>query len=376
MDVRNRIAEEVMKAASIPILRTSYSSATQYDIHLQEKDIRGHQHTDCTHFCSNAALFQHWADLLYNAIPTLLLPLNDTHETSNSSRASSGATSSGENSSPINERVYVPDSRKIEMFQNVSNDFIEQNLINTEKHKHLVSKEKLSGIYLTTGKDLEVFKVSVKSALIHLIDIQTFFVICPKAEDLKAKMEHIVGDRVVFFDEQSFPVKFDTVADVMLETVRQIGKYPLKNGKSHFEVQMWSKLGWFFQQVVKLYAGEFLGLENFVLLDSDLVFYKDIKFINSSGGKFNYAYSSQWHASYRSTMKTILGIDHTQGKYSSGIAHHMVIVKEVMEDMKKRVMINHGVPLWQMMLNASARETTCRAPRGEHYCESDEKLLQ
>ena len=117
---------------------------------------------------------------------------------------------------------------------------------------------------------------------------------------------------------------------------------------------------------MKVYAGDFLGLENFVVLDSDLVFFKDIKLKNDSIGRYNYAYSSQWHASYRATMKLILGIDHTPGPYYSGICHHMVILKKVMDDMKNRVRSLHGIPMCQMMLNASAREATCRAPRSKY----------
>jgi len=35
-----------------------------------------------------------------------------------------------------------------------------------------------------------------------------------------------------------------------------------------------------------------------------------------------------------------------------------------MDEMKTETLRIHSVPLWQMMLNASAKEMTCRAPRG------------
>ena len=103
-----------------------------------------------------------------------------------------------------------------------------------------------------------------------------------------------------------------------------------------------------------------------MLLDSDIVWMKDVNFKvpNSTTQQHNYAYSSQWHASYRSTMKMILDIEHASGTYMSGICHHMVILKHVIEDMKRDVLARYSLPLWQMMLNASARELTCRAPRG------------
>ena len=358
-----------MKAASIPILRIATSTVSQHDIHLGDVDIRGHKHTDCTHFCSNAAVFKHWRDLLYNAIPFLLTPSSPNMD----SNGSTIATAAKFEATPVTNLVSVTDTEearkafeeKALLYDNITKRFIEINSINTKKHKHLVSKDKLSGVYLTTGKDLPVFRKSLQSALMHLSDVQTFFVICPEAHELSKKISSEDGDRVVFIDEKNFPLKFESVADVMLDTIAQIGKYPLKNGKSPFESFMWSKLGWYFQQVVKVYAGDFLGLENFVVLDSDLVFFKDIKLKNDSNGRYNYAYSSQWHASYRATMKLILDIGHTPGPYYSGICHHMVILKKVMDDMKNRVRSLHGIPMWQMMLNASAREATCRAPRSK-----------
>ena len=63
-------------------------------------------------------------------------------------------------------------------------------------------------------------------------------------------------------------------------------------------------------------------------------------------------------------MKIVLGIDHTKGTYMSGICHHMVILKKVIDKMKDDVLKIHSLPLWGMMLNASAREMTCRAPKG------------
>ena len=353
-----------MKAASIPILRIAASTVSQYDIHLGNVDIRGHEHMDCTHFCSNAAIFKHWSDLLYNVVPFLLVSSNIAIESNGTTTGSNVAFNSVNMTD--SDQILKETQRRVLVYENVTNELVKINSMNKKKHNHLVSKEKLSGVYLTTGKDLQVFRKSLKSALRHLLDVQTFFVICPQAEKLSGKFRSLGTERVIFVDEKSFPLKFESVADVMLDSVAQVGKYPLKKGKSQFESFMWSKLGWFFQQVVKIYAGEFLGLEDFVVLDSDLVFFRDIKFKNDSIGRYNYAYSSQWHASYRATMKLILGIDHTPGPYYSGICHHMVMVKKVIDDMKERVLALHGVPMWQMMLNASARETTCRAPKRKY----------
>jgi GDSL/SGNH-like Acyl-Esterase family found in Pmr5 and Cas1p len=222
-DLRNRVAEEVMHAASIPILRIADSAVSQFDVHLGEADLRGHRHMDCTHFCSNAGIFKHWSNLLYNVIPILLTKQNQTLPQ---------ATPALPLPSESGKKKYIVPEEKLHLFVNISRKFTEQNAINFVKHKDIVPKGSLSGIYLTTGKDAAVFIESMKSALTHLVDVHIFFVICPHANELKEKFSSVFGKRVIFFDEADFPVSFNDVADVMLETVREVGSYPLNDGKS------------------------------------------------------------------------------------------------------------------------------------------------
>ena len=85
--------------------------------------------------------------------------------------------------------------------------------------------------------------------------------------------------RVKFIDEKIFQITFENVADVMLNTVQQVGTYPLENGKSPFEAHMYGHLFWFYQQVVKLYAGKVLGLRDYVLLDSDIIWFREVPFV-------------------------------------------------------------------------------------------------
>jgi hypothetical protein len=121
--------------------------------------------------------------------------------------------------------------------------------------KPIVSRERvLDAVILTTGKDLRVFEKSVKSALDHLVDVKDFYVITPKAEELNRSLAAVLGKRVHFVEETIFPWNWVNVTEVMYDSVKQKGVYPFNaDGKlTPFEHTLYSRTGWFLQQILKV----------------------------------------------------------------------------------------------------------------------------
>ena len=233
---------------------------------------------------------------------------------------------------------------------------------------------KISAVMLTTSKDTRVFETGLKSCLKYLVDVDKFYVITPDYKDVKEKYGAILGERVIFVDEKiGFPFNMEKVGDVMYNTVKEHGTYPLDDGKSQFEKTLWGKLGWFLQQLLKIYAGNVLKLEDYVLLDSDCVWHREVSFIskNQEDGKptkYYYTTSTQYHPPYIATMKRVAGVDTFQSskdeRFRSGVVHHMVLSKDVLSDLfETSEKLHSPLPFWQVMLNQSALEMTCRAPR-------------
>jgi Family of unknown function (DUF6492) len=225
----------------------------------------------------------------------------------------------------------------------------------------------LDAVVLTTGKDSLVFERSIASCLKHLLDVRTYYVITPNVDTLQKKYGSKYGNRVKFVGESGFPFNGANISEVMYQSVKDAGKYPL-DGKTPFEGAMYGKIGWFLQQLLKLYAGRVLNLGDYILLDSDLVWFRDVRFLaecNATSRSFYYASSCQYHPSYMNTLGPISGVGPVESKiHRSGIVHHMVLVKHVLEglfaDSEKR---HNGMPFWNVLVNVSAREMTCRAPR-------------
>jgi hypothetical protein len=218
----------------------------------------------------------------------------------------------------------------------------------------------IQGVILTTGKDTRAFEKSIVTSLKHLVDVENFYIIAPSAKQIEDRLGKDLGPRVRFVDESIFPFDWRNISDVMIESVRERGVYPL-NGKSQFETTVWGRIGWFLQQLLKFYAGKVLGLGDFVLLDSDIMWFKDTKFINETfmhngtlTTRYYYASSSQYHPPYIATLKKISGVDlyKSPDTHRSGIAHHMVIVKSVLESlMRDSEELHGGIPFWKVLLN-------------------------
>ena len=221
---------------------------------------------------------------------------------------------------------------------------------------------KIQAVILTTSKDTRAFEKSIVSSLKHLVDVENYYIISPSAKELEDKIakEVKLGPRVKFIDEKIFPFDWRNISEVMIETVREKGIYPL-TGKSQFESTVWGRIGWFLQQLLKIYAGNILGLGDYVLLDSDIVWFKDIHFINGTvehNGKnttrYNYASSSQYHGPYMATLKKISGMElyKSPDTHRSGIAHHMVLAKHVLDDLMNSSEHRYGnMPFWKILLN-------------------------
>jgi hypothetical protein len=225
---------------------------------------------------------------------------------------------------------------------------------------------KIQGVILTTGKDTRAFEKSIVSALKYLIDVDKYYIITPSAKDLDTRLGKELGPRVVFVDESVFPFNWQNISEVMIETVRQRGVYPL-TGKSQFEGTVYGRTGWFLQQLLKFYAGRVLNIGDYVLLDSDIIWFRNVSLVNETKTiteadgvvkkvtKFNYATSSQYHAPYMASLKRISGMEIYEAPdkiHRSGIVHHMVIAKPVLEDLFESSEKRYGgLPFWKVLLN-------------------------
>lgn len=140
-------------------------------------------------------------------------------------------------------------------------------------------------------------------------------------------------------------------------------------------------VGWYLQQLIKLYCGRAISrrtkgswddaavltqpLFDTLVLDSDVVFFRDVAFIESAAvaGKhdrpcdatYRYAFSKEHHPAYVVTNAKLLGFEHPQ--QPSGVVHHMAMRGDVLADLDAVVMNRFdGKPLYVVLLDMLRRQ--------------------
>ena len=111
-----------------------------------------------------------------------------------------------------------------------------------------------------------------------------------------------------------------------------------------------SRGGWYLQQLLKLYAGFYIPniLENYLIIDADLLFLKPLQFIEN--GKFLFGTGNEYHIPYFVHMNK-LHPDFKKLHYQSGICHHMMFHIPYVKEMFEMVENNHnGKPFWKIFL--------------------------
>jgi hypothetical protein len=110
------------------------------------------------------------------------------------------------------------------------------------------------------------------------------------------------------------------------------------------------RAGWYLQQLIKLYAGFVIEdiLDDYLVIDSDTIFLKEISFITDS--KYNFTIATENHTPYFTHMNKL----HTTLKRclnSSGIAHHMIFNKKFVGELFNLIENEHHMIFWKAFLH-------------------------
>ena len=184
----------------------------------------------------------------------------------------------------------------------------------------------------------------MKSLLCRVEGIGKIWVVSDDAPSVhKALAELNIGtdgeDRITWYNEKRFPFTFGDIDEHM------------KCG---------GNCGWYFQQLLKMYAGRTLpGIRDYMVVDADLVWYgKDIKMVAELGhsgqpAAYYYNTAGQNHVAYFEHISRLTGNAVSRmDRLVSGVAHHMVFKLDVLEALLKLCEAQARVPFWKAILLA------------------------
>lgn len=147
-------------------------------------------------------------------------------------------------------------------------------------------------------------------------------------------------DRAEFFSEDQFPFSKDAIYT-----------YTITHNPSSFKISknFKKRTGWILQQLIKLYAPFVIPdiSENVLVLDADTIFLRPVTFLDPETNAAFFNIGSECHQPFFDHAKKLIpGFQKVFSNYS-GICHHMLLQKPVLEHLFSQVEKKEKIPFWK-----------------------------
>lgn len=176
-------------------------------------------------------------------------------------------------------------------------------------------------------KDSSMLEAVIEGAKNNIVGIRNIFIISEKPFTNSAQ----------YFDESLFPFNKQKIKNIFEDKInRQLDQKEI------------SQLGWYYQQLLKLYAAFVIpGIsENILIIDADTVFMNKVTFINNYQ-EVLYSFSKECNLPYFDHIKRMLPALKKRSNYS-GIAHHMLFEKRILDQLFSTIEKLHKKPFWEV----------------------------
>lgn len=201
-----------------------------------------------------------------------------------------------------------------------------------EKGSYLLFDEPIDVVIPATDKDLPTLELCIEGIKTNGKGVRRIIVISDKKLTGSAE----------WFDEREYLFSKNEVAFQLCHGDEKLAEEYIHNSKN--------RTGWYYQQLLKLYAPFVIPniSSNVLVLDADTIFLNPTSFLDElNGGLLNVGV--EFHKPYFIHMdKLTLGYITKQYVDYSGITHHMLFQKPVLEDLFNLVEKNHGVEFWKI----------------------------
>ncbi len=181
-------------------------------------------------------------------------------------------------------------------------------------------------------KDIRTLEMAIEGIRTYGKNVRRVVVVSAKQLTVNAE----------WFDEAHYPFSKKEVLDFIRNNV-------LKNDRTEVP-----RLGWIYQQLLKLYAPITIPdlSPNVLILDADTIFLRPVDFIDCQGNAL-YDVADQYHTPYFEHAKKLIKdkpITRVFAEYS-GIANHMLMRREVIHDLFESIIKTHCLEPWKAILS-------------------------
>lgn len=199
----------------------------------------------------------------------------------------------------------------------------------TTHKEYAVSSEPIDVVMVSHKKDLATLEKAVAGIRAYGKNIRKVFVVS----------ETKLTDLAEWFDEKNYPF---TKRDLALE----IFDRDRKKAEAYLASEN-CRIGWIYQQLLKLYAPFVIPRisSNVLVLDADTIFLNPVEFIDAQGHAL-LTPGIGYHRPYFDHGKRLL-LRFVRARPDSGIAHHMLVQRPILEDMFLAIRSIHHSEPWQ-----------------------------
>jgi hypothetical protein len=197
------------------------------------------------------------------------------------------------------------------------------------KIEYTFSNEPIDVMIPAVEKDLPTLELCIQSLQQNVTNLRRIIVVSAH------RLTHLAE----WFDESLYPFTlYDIGYHIHHEDVQETKKFATENPKK----------GWIYQQFLKLYASFVIPniSSNLLVVDADVVLFRPITFTNElSAGLYNNGVEN--YRPYFEHMERLLPGLHRAFPEYSGITHHMLFQRPVLEDLFSMIEQHHQCPPWQ-----------------------------
>ncbi len=181
-----------------------------------------------------------------------------------------------------------------------------------------------------TNKDLDTLIHCIRGIRENCVQVRRIIVVSATR----------LTDEAEWFAESNYPFNKNEVALKL--------RNDNVNDAISFIIHPNSRLGWYYQQLLKLYSPFVISniSSNVLILDSDTIFLNPVEFISPDNvGLYNTG--DEWILPYFVHGERLIPEFRRIFPHYSGICHHMLFQKHILEDLFKEVESNHKMEFWK-----------------------------
>jgi len=204
-----------------------------------------------------------------------------------------------------------------------------------EKITYSFSTDPIDVVIPCSSKDQKILPFCIEGIQKYAKNIRRIIVVSKERLSLDAE----------WFSEDKYPfTKEDLAYEIFSGNKKKAQKFLSRKN---------CRIGWIFQQFLKLYAPFVIPdiSPNVLVVDADLIFINPTSFMNEKGEPF-FNVGDEYHRPYFEHMKRVLPDLVKVHEQYSGVTHHMLFQKPILEDLFSLISQQHKKTAWKALCRA------------------------